>query len=71
MSDVKHTAEEINDAMVEAYDAWLAVERVHRAGPAMLEVLRKFMDYADADYVPNSLFRQAQEVIAKASGETP
>lgn len=37
------------------------------AAPEMLEVLRKFMDFKDSDYVPNGIFERAKVVIERAS----
>jgi len=39
------------------------------ACPEMLEVLQKFMDFKDSDYVPNGLFDRAATVIKKATGK--
>jgi len=40
--------------------------RLMAASPEMLEVLQKFMDFKDADYVPNMLFERAKIAIRKA-----
>jgi hypothetical protein len=37
------------------------------AAPVMLEVLRKFMDFKDSDYVPNGIFERARIAIEKAT----
>lgn len=39
------------------------------AAPEMLEVLRKFMDFKDSEYVPNGLFERARIAIDGAIGE--
>ncbi len=40
------------------------------AAPELYEVLAKFMDFKDSDYVPNNLFERARSVLKKARGET-
>ncbi|WP_313031793.1 hypothetical protein [Brucella sp.] len=39
------------------------------AAPKLYEVLGKFMDFKDSDYVPNNLFERARSVLAEARGE--
>ena len=36
------------------------------AAPEMLEVLMKFMDFKESEYVPNTMFDRASEAIRKA-----
>jgi len=35
----------------------------------LVEVLSKFMDFKDSDYVPNNMFKRAEKTLAKARGE--
>lgn len=44
--------------------------RLIAAAPELLEMLQKFMDFRDSDYVPNNIFNRASTIIAKATGQT-
>lgn len=50
------------------FAAWEAIAALKAKLEEAAKVLRKFMDFADADYVPNTLFDRAKSFLANLKG---